>query len=125
MERTGKLAVRTQDYLRANMGVTFYVCISPNKEDVLVAAARLSKQGRISENDIKEALEKRADDAIRAAAKRKSIAEIDSDKLGNYHATSIKNYIFILLKYASSSDKSFIIRSYDIDASVSKNAQEK
>ena len=82
VERTGKLAVRTQDYLRANMRVTFYVCISPNKEDVLVAAARLSKQGIISENDIKEALEKRADDAIRAAAKRKSIAEIDSDKLG-------------------------------------------
>ncbi len=82
VERTGKLAVRTQDYLRANMRVTFYVCISPNREDVLVAAARLSKQGRISGTDIKEALEKRADDAIRAAAKRKSIAEIDSDKLG-------------------------------------------
>ena len=28
VERTGKLAVRTQDYLRANMRVTFYVCIS-------------------------------------------------------------------------------------------------
>ena len=82
VERTGKLAVRTQDYLRANMRVTFYVCISPNEQDVLVAAARLSKQGKISETDIKEALEKRADDAIRAAAKRKSIAEIDSDKLG-------------------------------------------
>ena len=82
VERTGNLAVRTQDYLRANMRVTFYVCINANDEDVLVAAARLSKQGRISENDIKEALEKRADDAIRAAAKRKSIAEIDSDKLG-------------------------------------------
>ncbi len=82
VERTGNLAVRTQDYLRANMRVTFYVCINAKKEDVLVAAARLSKQGRISENDIKEALEKRADDAIRAAAKKKSIAEIDSDKLG-------------------------------------------
>ena len=82
VERTGNLAVRTQDYLRANMRVTFYVCINANDEDVLVSAARLSKQGRISENDIKEALEKRADDAIRAAAKRKSIAEIDSDKLG-------------------------------------------
>ncbi|ANV85663.1 flotillin [Picosynechococcus sp. PCC 7003] len=82
VERTGNLAVRTQDYLRANMRVTFYVCINANEEDVLVAAARLSKQGRISEVDIKEALEKRADDAIRAAAKRKSIAEIDSDKLG-------------------------------------------
>ncbi len=82
VERTGKLAVRTQDYLRANMRVTFYVCINAKEEDVLVAAARLSKQGKISENDIKEALEKRADDAIRAAAKRKSIAEIDSDKLG-------------------------------------------
>ena len=82
VERTDKLAVRTQDYLRANMRVTFYVCINANEEDVLVSAARLSKQGRISESDIKEALEKRADDAIRAAAKRKSIAEIDSDKLG-------------------------------------------
>lgn len=82
VERTGKLAVRTQDYLRANMRVTFYVCINPNEEDVLIAAARLSKQGKISESDIKEALEKRADDAIRAAAKKKSIAEIDSDKLG-------------------------------------------
>ncbi|MDJ0743635.1 MAG: flotillin domain-containing protein [Xenococcaceae cyanobacterium MO_167.B27] len=82
VERTDNLAVRTQDYLRANMRVTFYVCINANEEDVLVSAARLSKQGRISENDIKEALEKRADDAIRAAAKRKSIAEIDSDKLG-------------------------------------------
>lgn len=82
VERTGKLAVRTQDYLRANMRVTFYVCINPNKDDVLTAAARLSKQGKISEADIKEALEKRADDAIRAAAKKKSLAEIDSDKLG-------------------------------------------
>ncbi|NJN72317.1 MAG: flotillin family protein [Limnothrix sp. RL_2_0] len=82
VERTGNLAVRTQDYLRANMRVTFYVCINAKEEDVLVSAARLSKQGRISENDIKDALEKRADDAIRAAAKRKSIAEIDSDKLG-------------------------------------------
>ena len=82
VERTGKLAVRTQDYLRANMRVTFYVCINANEQDVLTAAARLSKQGKISEIDIKEALEKRADDAIRAAAKRKSIAEIDSDKLG-------------------------------------------
>ncbi len=82
VERTGNLAVRTQDYLRANMRVTFYVCINAKEEDVLVSAARLSKQGRISESDIKEALEKRADDAIRAAAKRKSIAEIDSDKLG-------------------------------------------
>lgn len=82
VERTGKLAVRTQDYLRGNMRVTFYVCINANEQDVLTAAARLSKQGRISAEDIKDALEKRADDAIRAAAKKKSLAEIDSDKLG-------------------------------------------
>jgi len=82
VERTGKLAVRTQDYLRANMRVTFYVCVSPNEQDVLTVAARLSRQGRITPEDIKDALEKRADDAIRAAAKRKSLAEIDSDKLG-------------------------------------------
>ncbi len=82
VERTGKLAVRTQDYLRANMRVTFYVCINADDQDVLTAAARLSKQGKISGEDIKDALEKRADDAIRAAAKKKSLAEIDSDKLG-------------------------------------------
>lgn len=82
VERTNKLAVRTQDYLRANMRVTFYVCVQPNQEDVLAAAAKLSKDGVISENNIKEAIEKRADDAIRAAAKKKSIAEIDSDKVG-------------------------------------------
>ncbi|NET32513.1 MAG: flotillin family protein [Cyanothece sp. SIO1E1] len=82
VERTGNLAVRTQDYLRANMRVTFYVCINADEQDVLTSAARLSKQGKISEIDIKDALEKRADDAIRAAAKKKSLAEIDSDKLG-------------------------------------------
>ena len=82
VERTGDLAVRTQDYLRASMRVTFYVCINSDEQDISMAAARLSKQGQISETDIKDALEKRADDAIRAAAKRKSLAEIDSDKLG-------------------------------------------
>ncbi|MBW4654592.1 MAG: flotillin family protein [Kaiparowitsia implicata GSE-PSE-MK54-09C] len=82
VERTGKLAVRTQDYLRADMRVTLYVCINASDNDVLTAAARLSQNGRITADDIKNALEKRADDAIRAAAKTKSIAEIDSDKLG-------------------------------------------
>ncbi|MEO1131967.1 MAG: flotillin family protein [Cyanobacteria bacterium J06639_1] len=82
VERTGKLAVRTQDYLRADMRVTFYVCINASEEDVLTAGARLSSQGRIVPANIKEALEKRADDGIRAAAKNKSLAEIDSDKLG-------------------------------------------
>ncbi|MEG3435504.1 SPFH domain-containing protein [Pannus brasiliensis CCIBt3594] len=80
--RSGNQAVRTQDYLRANMRVTFYVCVTAIKEDVLNAASRLSKDGIVSEANIKDALEKRADDAIRAAAKQKSIAEIDSDKLG-------------------------------------------
>ena len=82
VERTGNLAVRTQDYLRANMRVTFYVCINADEQDVKTAASRLSKQGKISPEDIKDALEKRADDAIRAAAKKKTLAEIDSDKLG-------------------------------------------
>lgn len=82
VERTGKLAVRTQDYLRADMRVTFYVCISASEGDVLTAAARLSQGNKITPEDIKNALEKRADDAIRAAAKTKSLAEIDSDKLG-------------------------------------------
>jgi uncharacterized membrane protein YqiK len=82
VERTGKLAVRTQDYLRADMRVTFYVCINASEDDVLTSAARLSQGGKISSEDIKNALEKRADDAIRAAAKTKRLAEIDSDKLG-------------------------------------------
>lgn len=82
VERTGKLAVRTKDYLRADMRVTFYVCINEIEEDVLMAAARLSNQGKITPDIIKNALEKRADDAIRAAAKTKDLAEIDSDKLG-------------------------------------------
>ena len=82
VERTGKLAVRTQDYLRADMRVTFYVCINASEEDVLTAAARLSRSGKITPEDIKNALEKRADDGIRAAAKSKNLAEIDSDKLG-------------------------------------------
>ncbi|NMG58110.1 flotillin family protein, partial [Geitlerinema sp. P-1104] len=82
VERTGNLAVRTQDYLRANMRVTFYVCVNHDEQDVKTAAARLSRDGNISPADIKEALETRADDAIRAAAKRKTLAEIDSDKLG-------------------------------------------
>ncbi|TVP63705.1 MAG: flotillin family protein [Nodularia sp. (in: Bacteria)] len=83
VERTGKMAVRTKDYLRADIRVTFYVCINPSEEDVLTAAAKLSQSGTIiSSDDIKNALDKRADDAIRAAAKTKEIAEIDSDKLG-------------------------------------------
>lgn len=83
VERIGKLAVRTKDYLRADMRVTFYVCINASEEDVLKAAARLSQNGsKITPEDIKNALEKRADDAIRAAAKTKDLAEIDSDKLG-------------------------------------------
>ncbi|XZF63020.1 MAG: SPFH domain-containing protein [Gloeotrichia echinulata DVL01] len=82
VERTGKLAVRTKDYLRADIRVTFYVCINASEEDVLTAAARLSQNGKITPEDIKNALDKRADDAIRAAAKTKDLAEIDSDKLG-------------------------------------------
>jgi uncharacterized membrane protein YqiK len=82
VERTGKLAVRTQDYLRADMRVSFFVCINPEMDDVLTAAERLSKEGKIAIQDIKNAIELRADDAIRAAAKTKSLTEIDSDKLG-------------------------------------------
>jgi len=71
VERTGKLAVRTQDYLRADMRVTFYVCINANQEDVLTAAARLSQNNRITPDDIKNALEKRADDAFERQPKRR------------------------------------------------------
>lgn len=34
VERTGKLAVRTKDYLRADIRVTFYVCINASEDDV-------------------------------------------------------------------------------------------
>ncbi|MEO0947301.1 MAG: flotillin domain-containing protein [Cyanobacteria bacterium J06641_5] len=80
--RTGNLAVRTQDYLRADMRVTFFVCINAEDVDIKTATERLSQDGKITTNDIKNAIEKRADDAIRAAAKSKTLAEIDSDKLG-------------------------------------------
>ena len=57
VERTGKMAVRTKDYLRADIRVTFYVCINASEEDVLKAAARLSQNGTvISSDDIKNAL---------------------------------------------------------------------
>jgi uncharacterized membrane protein YqiK len=82
VERTGKLAVRTQDYLRADMRVAFYVCINAIDDDIKTATERLSQNGIIAETDIKNAIEKRADDAIRAAAKNKNLADIDSDKLG-------------------------------------------
>lgn len=82
VERTGKLAVRTKDYLRADMRVTFFVCINAIDEDIRTATERLSQNGKITATDIKNAIEKRADDAIRAAAKSKNLAEIDSDKLG-------------------------------------------
>ncbi|MEB3278617.1 MAG: SPFH domain-containing protein [Lyngbya sp.] len=82
VERTGKLAVRTQDYLRADMRVTFFVCINAIDEDIKTATERLSQNGQITTEDIKNAIEKRADDAIRAAAKSKKLADIDSDKLG-------------------------------------------
>ncbi|MEA5618256.1 SPFH domain-containing protein [Cronbergia sp. UHCC 0137] len=83
VERTGKMAVRTKDYLRADIRVTFYVCINASEDDVLTAAARLCQNGsRVTPEDITNALEKRADDAIRAAAKTKNLAEMDSDKLG-------------------------------------------
>ena len=82
VERTGKLAVRTQDYLRADMRVTFFVCINAEDIDIKTSTERLSQDGKITTNDIKDAIEKRADDAIRAAAKSKTLAEIDSDKLG-------------------------------------------
>ncbi|WP_338041663.1 flotillin family protein [Lyngbya aestuarii] len=82
VERTGKLAVRTQDYLRADMRVTFFVCINAIDEDIKTATERLSQNGQITTDDIKNAIEKRADDAIRAAAKSKTLAYLDSDKLG-------------------------------------------
>jgi uncharacterized membrane protein YqiK len=64
------------------MRVTFFVCINAIDEDIKTATQRLSQNSKITTEDIKNAIEKRADDAIRAAAKSKKLADIDSDKLG-------------------------------------------
>ncbi|MFB6277616.1 MAG: SPFH domain-containing protein [Halothece sp.] len=96
VERTDELAVRTKDYLRANIRATFYVCIQENEEDVRQAANRMAEENpvggnHVTEDKIQQALETRADDAIRAAAKQKTLAEIDSDKLG--FAEEVQNLV--------------------------------
>ncbi len=96
VERTNELAVRTKDYLRANMRATFYVCIQENEEDVRQAANRMAEKNpvggnHVTESKIQQALETRADDALRAAAKQKTLAEIDSDKLG--FAEEVQNLV--------------------------------
>jgi uncharacterized membrane protein YqiK len=75
-------AVRTKDYLRAKLTATMYVVVDTNA--VETAAARLcnNSSGRVTEADIRAAVEARCDDALRNAAKQRTLTEIDSDKVG-------------------------------------------
>jgi uncharacterized membrane protein YqiK len=75
-------AVRTKDYLRAKLTATMYVVVDTNS--VETAAARLCNDspGRVTEADIRAAVEARCDDALRNAAKQRTLTEIDSDKVG-------------------------------------------
>ena len=84
VSRKGDQAVRTADYLHARIEATLYVAVKKTQEAVITAARRLtdSKRQRIDEESIKQALETRADDAIRTASKSKTLKEIDSDKQG-------------------------------------------
>ncbi|GAB4535758.1 MAG: flotillin family protein [Pleurocapsa sp.] len=75
-------AVRTKDYLRAKLTATMYVVVDINA--VETAAARLcnDSSGKVTEADIQAAVEARCDDALRNAAKQRTLTQIDSDKVG-------------------------------------------
>ena len=75
-------AVRTKDYLRARLTATMYVVV--DIDSVETAAARLcnNSSGKVTEADIRAAVEARCDDALRNAAKQRTLTEIDSDKVG-------------------------------------------
>ena len=75
-------AVRTKDYLRAKLTATMYVVV--DIDSVETAAARLcsNASGKVTEKDIHAAVEARCDDALRNAAKQRTLTEIDSDKVG-------------------------------------------
>ena len=84
VSRRGDQAVRTADYLHARIEATLYVAVKKTEDAVITAARRLTdlKRHVIDEDSIKQALETRADDAIRTASKSKTLKEIDSDKQG-------------------------------------------
>lgn len=82
-------AVRTKDYLRAKLTATMYVVVDINS--VETAAARLcsDSSSTVTEANIRAAVEARCDDALRNAAKQRTLTEIDSDKVG--FGTDVKN----------------------------------
>ena len=84
VSRKGEQAVRTADYLHARIEATLYVAVKKTGEAVITAARRLTdaKRQLIDEDSIQQALETRADDAIRTASKSKTLKEIDADKQG-------------------------------------------
>ncbi|MEM7595309.1 MAG: SPFH domain-containing protein [Cyanobacteria bacterium P01_A01_bin.83] len=82
-------AVRTKDYLRAKLTATMYVVV--DIDSVETAAARLCRDssGKVTEADIRAAVVARCDDALRNAAKQRTLTEIDSDKVG--FGSDVKN----------------------------------
>lgn len=82
-------AVRTKDYLRAKLTATMYVVV--DIDSVETAAARLCRDssGKVTEADIRAAVVARCDDALRNAAKQRTLTQIDSDKVG--FGTDVKN----------------------------------
>ncbi|HEY9845753.1 MAG TPA: SPFH domain-containing protein, partial [Candidatus Caenarcaniphilales bacterium] len=73
-------SVRTMDSLKANIIVVFHVGVKKDAESVKLAASRLAKDEQVSSKEIKEAVNARADDCIRGAAKNLTLDDIDMKK---------------------------------------------
>jgi uncharacterized membrane protein YqiK len=82
-------AVRTKDYLRAKLTATMYVVVDINAAETSAARLCNDASGKVTEADIRAAVEARCDDALRNAAKQRTLTEIDSDKVG--FGTDVKN----------------------------------
>jgi len=79
VECSGAKAVRIHDG-SIDLRLVFYVCIDATPSAVMTAAARLSHQGSIPVERIKNALEHRAENAIRIAAQSRPFKEIDTHR---------------------------------------------
>lgn len=73
-------SVRTMDSLKANIIVVFHVGVKKDAESVKLAASRLAKDEQVGNKEIREAVNARADDCIRGAAKNLTLDDIDMKK---------------------------------------------
>lgn len=73
-------SVRTMDSLKANIIVVFHVGVKKDAESVKLAASRLARDEQVGHQEIREAVNARADDCIRGAAKNLSLDDIDMKK---------------------------------------------